>query len=45
MNQLKPYIFVFFISIALLLMACGQTGDLYLPEGEPEKTVEEKSKK
>ncbi|MBT8112840.1 MAG: lipoprotein [Gammaproteobacteria bacterium] len=48
MLHLKPYFLAFLLVILLgsilLLSACGQTGDLYLPENEPEKTSKEKSK-
>jgi predicted small lipoprotein YifL len=52
MLHLKPYFLAILVSFTLLICACGQTGDLYLPEDEPkaepkvgqEKTSKEKSK-
>ena len=48
MLQLKPYFLEILLATllgsVLLLAACGQTGDLYLPEDEPEKNSKEKSK-
>jgi len=44
MLHLKPYFLACLVAGILLLTACGQTGDLYLPEDEPEKTSKEKSK-
>jgi len=44
MLHLKQYFLAILVSSALLIAACGQTGDLYLPEDEPEKTSKEKSK-
>ena len=48
MLRLKPYfpalILVMLLGSTLLFTACGQTGDLYLPEDEAEKTSKEKSK-
>ena len=52
MLHLKPHflaiLLVMLLGSSLLLAACGQTGDLYLPEDEPkseqEKTAKEKSK-
>jgi len=48
MLHLKPYFLTILVSFTLLICACGQTGDLYLPEDEPkteqEKTSKEKSK-
>jgi predicted small lipoprotein YifL len=47
MLHLKPHFLAILASI-FLLAACGQTGDLYLPEDEPkseqDKTAKEKSK-
>ena len=43
MMCLKPYLLVFFIIALVHIAACGQTGDLYLPENE--KQVEAGSKK
>jgi predicted small lipoprotein YifL len=44
MLHLKQYFLAILASSTLFLAACGQTGDLYLPEDEPEKTSKEKSK-
>lgn len=52
MLHFKPYflavLLVILLGSALLISACGQTGDLYLPGDEPkteqEKTAKEKSK-
>jgi predicted small lipoprotein YifL len=51
MLHFKPY-FLAILASAFFLAACGQTGDLYLPEDEPkaeptteqDKTAKEKSK-
>jgi len=34
MKHLKPYLLVIFLLASVSLAACGQTGDLYLPEDE-----------
>ncbi len=34
MKFLKPYLLIVFALSAFVLIACGQTGDLYLPEDE-----------
>lgn len=36
MLHLKPYFLAILLSLTFLLSACGQTGDLYLPEEEAE---------
>jgi len=40
MNLLKPYLLFFLIGFSLFLGACGQTGDLYLPQEETESKKE-----
>ena len=45
MMHLKPYLLVFFIIASMHIAACGQTGDLYLPENEIEKEAESKKEK
>ncbi len=44
MKYLKPYLLAFYLLAAFNLAACGQTGDLYLPEDEPEESVKNRSK-
>jgi predicted small lipoprotein YifL len=43
MLHLKPYFLVFLLGITLLVYACGQTGDLYLPEEEAEESKAKQS--
>lgn len=45
MMRLKPYLLVFFVIVSLLISACGQTGDLYLPENETQDKSESKKEK
>ena len=45
MMRLKPYLLAFFVIASLLIVACGQTGDLYLPENEPQDETEAKKEK
>jgi len=40
MNLLKPYLLFILIGCGLVLGACGQTGDLYLPSEETESKKE-----
>ena len=44
MKHLKPYLLAIFLVAAINLAACGQTGDLYLPEEEPDENVKNRSK-
>ncbi|MEM7401119.1 MAG: lipoprotein [Pseudomonadota bacterium] len=45
MKHFKPYLLAFFLAAAFSVAACGQTGDLYLPEDEPDENVKNRSKK
>ena len=42
--RLKPYLFVFIVTASMQIVACGQTGDLYLPENEkPKRETQEQT--
>ncbi len=43
MLRLKPYLLALFISFVVVVAGCGQTGDLYLPEDDPERKLENQS--
>ena len=43
--QLKTYLFLLLLIIVMTMSACGQTGDLYLPENASEDAQEESKQK
>ena len=42
-KQLKFYLLVIALTLTSTLVACGQTGDLYLPEEESKQKSKDKS--
>jgi predicted small lipoprotein YifL len=44
MSQLKLYFLVLVMIIVTTVAGCGQTGDLYLPEDEPQQKSKDQSK-
>lgn len=43
MLRIKPYLLAVVISFAITVFGCGQSGDLYLPENDPERKRVEQS--
>jgi predicted small lipoprotein YifL len=43
MQLIKLYLFAMLIFLAFAVAACGQTGDLYLPEEDPKQKSKDKS--
>lgn len=43
MLRLKPYLLALVIFFAVVVTGCGQTGDLYLPEDNPEQKFKNQS--
>ncbi len=42
MLQIRPYLLVLVISLAVTVFGCGQSGDLYLPTDDPQRERAEK---
>ena len=45
MMRLKPYLLASYVIVSLVISACGQTGDLYLPENDTQDKSESKKEK
>ncbi len=43
MSQLKSYSPALVIFIIIMITSCGQTGDLYLPEADPQQQTQQQS--
>lgn len=43
MSHPRLYIFILMFSFVAAIAACGQTGDLYLPENDPKQKAKDQS--